>query len=72
LHALRAVGDELVAGPPSRLDAAAQVVDLILRNLDFERSDLDPVPVVLIGSPFPDVGELLACSTSRHRQIRSK
>ena len=40
LHALRPVLDELLAGQARRLDAAAQVVDLVLWNLDVEGSDL--------------------------------
>src|SRR5207253_8924996 len=39
LHALRGVLDELVGGPARRLDAAAQIVDLLLRDLDREGPD---------------------------------
>src|SRR4029077_21036930 len=42
LHALRGVLDDL-AGRPSRLpDAATEIVDLLLRDLDGERPGLDP------------------------------
>ena len=40
LHALRPVFYELLAGPARRRDAPAQVVDLLLWNLDVEGSDL--------------------------------
>jgi hypothetical protein len=40
LDALRPVRDELLAGPARRRDAAAQVVQLLLRNLDVEGLDL--------------------------------
>ena len=40
LHSLRAVGDELLAGPACRFDTPAQVVDRLLRKLDVERPDL--------------------------------
>ena len=40
LHALRPVFYELLAGPACRRDAPAQVVDLLLWNLDVEGSDL--------------------------------
>ena len=39
LHALRPVGDELLGGPARRLDPAAQLSELLLRNLDLERAD---------------------------------
>ena len=39
LHALRPIGDEFLGRPASRTDAAAQLVDLLLRNLDSERAD---------------------------------
>ena len=40
LHALRPILDELLGGPACRRDAAAQVVDLLLWNLDLERPNL--------------------------------
>ena len=43
LHTLRAIGDELLARPTSRLDAAAQFVELVLGNLDSERADVSGV-----------------------------
>ena len=39
LHALGPVGDELLGRPASRLDPAAQLDELSLRNLDLERAD---------------------------------
>ena len=35
LHALRAIGDELLGGPARRRDPAAQLGELLLRNLDW-------------------------------------
>src|SRR6185503_14173435 len=40
LHALGAVVDQLLARPACRLDAAAQVVDLVLTELDVEGTDV--------------------------------
>ena len=40
LHALRPIGDELLAGPARRRDAPAEVVDLLLWNLDVKGPDL--------------------------------
>ena len=40
LHALGPIGDELLGRPASRLDAAAQLFDLALRDVDSERADL--------------------------------
>ena len=40
LDALRPICDELLAGPARRRDAPAQVVELLLRNLDVEGPDL--------------------------------
>ena len=40
LHALRPVCDELLGGPARRLDAPAQVVELLFGNLDVERPNL--------------------------------
>ena len=39
LHALRPVVDQLLARPACRGDAPAQIVNLLLRNLDVERPD---------------------------------
>src|SRR5205814_5499513 len=39
LHSLRAIVDELLAGPACRGDAPAQIVDPFLRKLDAERPD---------------------------------
>ena len=44
LHALRAIFDELLAGPARRGDAAAQVDEFLFRNLDGEGSDCDLFP----------------------------
>ena len=38
LHALRAIVDELLGGPARRLDAAAQLIELLLWNIDLERA----------------------------------
>ena len=40
LHALRPVGDQLLARPARRGDASAQVVELLLGNLDLEGADV--------------------------------
>ncbi len=40
LHALRPIVDELLARPARRRDAPAQVVELLLRNVDVEGTDL--------------------------------
>ena len=40
LHALRRIGDELLAWPARRVDAPAQVSDLLVRNLDAEGANL--------------------------------
>jgi hypothetical protein len=40
LHALRSVGDQLFARPARRGDAPAQVVNLLLRDLDAEGPDV--------------------------------
>jgi hypothetical protein len=40
LDALRPIVDELLAGPARRGDAPAQVIDLLLVNLDLEGPDL--------------------------------
>src|SRR5262249_5343253 len=40
LHALRPIIDELLRGPARRGDATAQLVDLPLREVDLERSNL--------------------------------
>src|SRR4029453_18117385 len=39
LHALRPVVDELLAGQPRCVDAPAQLVQLLLRNVDLEGPD---------------------------------
>jgi hypothetical protein len=39
LHTLRAVVDELLAGPAGRFDAAVEVIDVGLRKLNLERPD---------------------------------
>jgi hypothetical protein len=39
LHTLRPVRDELLGGPTRRRDTPAQVVDLLVWNLDPERRD---------------------------------
>src|SRR5205823_7250883 len=39
LHALRPIGDELPAGPARRIDATAQLVQILFRNVDAKRSD---------------------------------
>ena len=41
LHPLGAVADELLAGPPRRFDAAAEIGQIVLRNLDLEGANLD-------------------------------
>jgi hypothetical protein len=41
LDALRPIVDELLARPARRGDAPAEVLDLISRNLDVKRTDLD-------------------------------
>ena len=40
LHALRSVCDELLGGPARRRDTPAQVIDLLLWNLDLKRRNL--------------------------------
>src|SRR5262249_44720045 len=40
LHALRAIGDELPAGPARRCDAPPQAGQVLLRDLEVERLDL--------------------------------
>jgi hypothetical protein len=39
LHALRPIGDQLLAGQARRGEAAAQLSKLLLRNIDLERAD---------------------------------
>jgi hypothetical protein len=38
-HALRAIGDRLLVGPPGRQHPAAEINKLFLRNVDAERTD---------------------------------
>ena len=40
LHALGPIGDEFLGRPTSRIDAAAQFLDLAFRDVDSERADL--------------------------------
>jgi hypothetical protein len=40
LHTLRAVVDELLARPPRGRDAPAEVVDLLVRDVDAEGTDI--------------------------------
>src|SRR5215203_5758303 len=41
LHTLRPICDELLAGPARRDDAAAELGELLLRNVDAEGANLD-------------------------------
>ena len=75
LHALRPVVDELLAGPASRGDAPAQVVELLVRNLDVERANVGGG----IGGAHSDLRWLVragAMTSSRvgghHRQYSSR
>src|ERR687884_529939 len=52
LDALRPIFDELLAGPARRRDAPAQVVDLLLRNLDVEGAYLGRA---LVGGTHDDL-----------------
>jgi hypothetical protein len=40
LHPLRSIGDEFLGGPTRRGNAASQVIDLVLRDVNMERPDL--------------------------------
>ena len=40
LHALRPIWDELPGGPASRVDAATQLVQLLVGNLDVKGTDV--------------------------------
>src|SRR5215207_2194892 len=44
LHALRPIFDELLAGPASRLDAAAQLDELLFGNVEAEGVDFGLFP----------------------------
>jgi hypothetical protein len=42
LYALRAIFDQLLAGPPCRRYASTKVLQSLIRNFDVEGSDFDP------------------------------
>jgi hypothetical protein len=59
LDPLRSIRDELLAGPPCRLDAATQFVECFLRDVDSERTNLRVV----------DDGDLVRGGLLRHRSL---
>ena len=77
LHALRAIGDQLPGGQACRGDAAAELGELLLRDVDLERADRGRVglgagarsPGVRVVSVGKDIGRLLAVRLSR-RELR--
>ena len=73
-HALRVVGDRLALGPPGRVDAPAQIGELLLGEADLERADSGAVTASLQRqwrtSAPPGLGVVLGTADGRSSAAR--
>jgi hypothetical protein len=83
LHTLGPIGDEFLRRPTSRIDAAAQFLDLEFRDVDSERADLglcarardvthDRFPSLITFPNIPRVLSLVKCERLRGRREASR
>ena len=54
-HALRVVGDRLALGPPGRVDAPAQLGELLLRKTDLKRANSGVAAAVCSATSVADI-----------------